>query len=91
MINTQSGQKNNKKGDNKMNPINDQDMSKVAGGGANGNFWQDGAAIYYRIAPRDTLSEIALRAQVPMSQILALNPSIKNPDVISAGAVIRIR
>jgi LysM repeat protein len=74
-----------------MNPINDQTMANVSGGGANGNFWQDGAAIYYRIAPRDTLSEIALRAQVPMSQILALNPSIKNPDVISAGAVIRIR
>ncbi len=71
--------------------LNDQEVEGVSGGGANGNFWQDGAAIYYRIAFRDTLSEIALRAQVPMSQILALNPSIKNPDVISAGAVIRIK
>ena len=56
--------------------LNDQEVEGVSGGGANGNFWQDGAAIYYRIAARDTLSEIALRAQVPMSQILALNPSI---------------
>ena len=71
--------------------LNDQEAEGVSGGGANGNFWQDGAAIYYRIAFRDTLSEIAQRAQVPMSQILALNPSIKNPDVISAGAVIRIK
>ena len=71
--------------------LNDQEVEGVSGGGANGNFWQDGAAIYYRIAFRDTLSGIALRAQVPMSQILALNPSIKNPDVISAGAVIRIK
>jgi hypothetical protein len=71
--------------------LNDQEVEGVSGGGANGNFWQDGAAIYYRIAFRDTLSEIAQRAQVPMSQILALNPSIKNPDVISAGAVIRIK
>ena len=71
--------------------LNDQEVEGVSGGGANGNFWQDGAAIYYRIAFRDTLSEIAQRAQVPMRQILALNPSIKNPDVISAGAVIRIK
>ena len=27
-----------------MNPINDQTMANVSGGGANGNFWQDGAA-----------------------------------------------
>ena len=74
-----------------MKVLNEQEVENVTGGGANGNFWQDGAAIYYRIAFRDTLSEIALRAQVPMSQILALNPSIKNPDVISAGAVIRIK
>lgn len=74
-----------------MKILNDQEVSEVSGGGANGNFWQDGAAIYYRIASLDTLSEIALRAQVPLSQILALNPSIKNPDVISAGAVIRIK
>ena len=74
-----------------MKKLDDQEVNEVSGGGANGNFWQDGAAIYYRIAFRDTLSEIAQRAQVPMSQILALNPSIKNPDVISAGAVIRIK
>lgn len=74
-----------------MKVLNEQEAANVTGGGANGNFWQDGAAIYYRIAFNDTLSEIALRAQVPMSQILALNPSIKNPDRISAGSVIRIR
>lgn len=71
--------------------LNDQEVEEVTGGGANGNFWQDGNAIYYRIAPLDTLSEIALRAQVPMSQILAFNPAIKSPDKISAGAVIRIK
>ena len=74
-----------------MKKLDDQEVNEVSGGGANGNFWQDGSAIYYRIASRDTLSEIALRAQVPMSQILALNPSIKNPDKINAGAVIRIK
>ena len=71
--------------------LNENEIANVSGGGANGNFWQEGAAIYYRIVPGDTLSEIAMRAQVPMNQILLLNPSIRNPDKISAGAVIRIR
>ena len=71
--------------------LSEEKLEGVSGGGANGNFWQDGAVIYYRVAYRDTLSEIPLRAQVPMSQILALNPSIKNPDIISVGQVLRIR
>ena len=45
---------------------------------------------YYRVVSGDTLSEIALRAQVPMSQIQALN-GIKNPDVIRVGQILRIR
>lgn len=74
-----------------MNTLNDQQLNNVSGGGANGNFWQEGAAIYYRVVAGDTLSQIALRAQVPMSQILALNPAIKNPDLIRVGQVLRIR
>lgn len=74
-----------------MKTLNEWEASNIAGGGANGNFWADGNAIYYRIAFGDTLSEIAQRAQVPMSQILMLNPSIKNADKISAGSIIRIR
>lgn len=71
--------------------LNDQEVEGVSGGGANGNFWQDGAAIYYRVAAGDTLSEIAWRAQVPMNQVLQLNPNIKNPDKIKVGDIIRIR
>ena len=74
-----------------MTNLNDQQLNNVSGGGANGNFWQDGAAIYYRVVAGDTLSEIAVRAQVPMGQILALNPAIKNPDRISVGQILRIR
>lgn len=71
--------------------LNEQEVENVTGGGAGGTFWQEGSAIYYRVVSKDTLSEIAWRAQVPLSQILSLNPSIKNPDVISVGQVIRIR
>ena len=74
-----------------MKALNDQEVENVSGGGANGNFWQDGSAIYYRVVAGDTLSEIALRAQVPMAQILRLNPQIKNPDRISVGDIYRIR
>ncbi len=74
-----------------MNYMNDQQLNNVSGGGANGNFWQEGAAIYYRVVAGDTLSQIAQRAQVPMNQILALNPAIKNPDLIRVGQVLRIR
>ncbi len=74
-----------------MKVLNEQEAENVSGGGANGNFWQDGAAIYYRVVGGDTLSEIAWRAQVPMNQVLQLNPNIKNPDKIKVGDIIRIR
>ena len=70
--------------------LTEQEIENVSGGGANGNFWSEGGAIYYRVVSGDTLSEIALRAQVPMSQIQALN-GIKNPDVIRVGQILRIR
>lgn len=70
--------------------LTEQEIENVSGGGANGNFWSDGGAIYYRVVSGDTLPEIALRAQVPMSQIMALN-GIKNPDVIRVGQILRIR
>ena len=75
-----------------MNPINDQDMSKVAGGGANGPVWTEGGATYYRVVRGDTLSEIALKYGTTIYNIQALNRDlIKNVDVIREGWVIRIR
>ena len=71
--------------------LDNQELGDVAGGGAGGMFWENNGAIYYTIVNNDTLSEIAKRAQVPMQQILRLNPSIKNPDLIRLGDVIRIR
>lgn len=70
--------------------LTEKEIEDVSGGGANGNFWSEGGAIYYRVVSGDTLPEIALRAQVPMSQIQALN-GIKNPDVIRVGQILRIQ
>ena len=74
-----------------MKILSEEEAKVVAAGGASGYFWREGDAIYYRIVSGDTLSEIAWRAQVPLSQILQLNPTIKNPDVIRVGQVIRVR
>ncbi len=71
-------------------PLSDREVSGVSGG-LGGHFWSESGMIYYRVAPRDTLSEIALQAKVPLSQILTLNPEIVNPDLIEIGWRIRIR
>ena len=47
-------------------------------------------AKYYTIQEGDTLGEIAADFGTSIEAILALNPSIKNPDVIFAGVRIRV-
>lgn len=71
--------------------LSEQEAAAIAGGGANGYFWESDGVIYYRIASGDTLSEIAQRAQVPMQQIMMYNSFITNPDKIRVGDIIRIR
>jgi LysM repeat protein len=71
--------------------LNDNALNGVSGGGANGQYWSDGSATYYRIAPRDTLSEIALKFGTNIYAIQRLNPTvIKNVDLIRVGDVIRV-
>ena len=41
---------------NEMKILNEQEVENVTSGGANGNFWQEGNVIYYRIAHRDPLA-----------------------------------
>ena len=45
---------------------------------------------HYVIKAGDSLSRIAVQLGVPMQDILTLNPSITDPDVIRAGAVIAV-
>ena len=74
--------------------INDQQAANVSGGAAhaNGQYWTDGGATYYRIAPNDFLGNIAQMFGTTPSAIQALNPGvIKSIDVIRAGDVIRVR
>lgn len=61
----------------------DNELDVVSGGGANGS-------LHYLIVPGDTLGEIAAKYGTTVAKLLALNPNIKNPDLIFAGDYIRI-
>jgi len=74
--------------------LNDSQTANVTGGAshANGQYWSDGGATYYRIAPNDYLGNIAQLFGTTPYAIQRLNPDkIKNIDVIRAGDVIRVR
>ena len=74
--------------------INDQQAANVTGGAAhaNGQYWSDGGATYYRVAPGDYLGNIAAMFGTSPYAIQQLNPGvIKNIVVIRAGDVIRVR
>lgn len=47
-------------------------------------------AEYYDIKKGDTLYSIAKRAGVTVSELMALNPSLKSPDQIAVGMIIRL-
>ena len=84
-----------------MKALNNQEAENVSGGAAhaNGQYWSDGGATYYRIAPNDYLGNIAQMFGTSPYAIQQLNPAIqqlnpgkiKNIDVIRAGDVIRVR
>jgi bacteriocin-like protein len=77
-----------------MNTLNDNQLNAVSGGAAhaNGTYWSDGGATYYRIAPNDYLGNIAQLFGTTPYAIQQLNPGvIKNVNVIRAGDVIRVR
>ena len=61
----------------------DEELENVSGGAANGS-------LFYCIASGDTLGDIALKYGTTVAKLMALNPNIKNPDLIFAGDYIRI-
>ena len=62
----------------------ENELENVSGGAAiNGEF--------YTIKPGDTLSGIAIKFRTTVRNLMALNPQIKNENLIYAGHSIRIR
>ena len=64
--------------------ILDTELENVAGGAAY-------SSNYYTIKGGDTLGAIAAKFGTSVSNLMALNPHIKNPNLIYAGDTIRIR
>ena len=62
----------------------DTELENVTGGAAN-------QASYYTIQKGDTLGAIATRYHTTVANLMALNPRIKNANLIYAGETIRIR
>ena len=52
---------------------------------------KDAPIEYYKVVRGDTLSGIAKRYGLSLQEILALNPDIKNPNLILVGQLIRVR
>ena len=61
----------------------DQELENVTGGVTYG-------ASYYIVKKGDTLSAIAVKYHITLNKLLALNPQIKNPDLIYPGDSIRV-
>ena len=68
---------------NKINMM-DNELEIVNGGASNG-------AQYYKIVPGDTLGKIAAKYGTTVNKLMALNPQIKNANLIYAGDTIRVR
>ena len=65
--------------------IIDTELENVAGGAA---YYSNN---YYTIKRGDTLSALARKFNTTISSLMALNPHIKNPNLIYEGDTIRIR
>lgn len=50
-----------------------------------------GEAAYHRVVKGDTLWELAGRYGLSLAELVALNPQIKNPNLIRVGEEVRVR
>ena len=63
--------------------MNEIELENVTGGSAYGNN-------YYTVKKGDTLGAIALKYHTTVANLMALNPQIKNANLIYVGDVIRL-
>ena len=61
----------------------DNELENVTGGAAYGDN-------YYTVKKGDTLSAIAVKYHTTVNKLMALNPHIKNANLIYVGDVIRL-
>lgn len=63
----------------------------TGGGAAGGSGNSSGGENWYTVEKGDTLWGISQRYGVPLATLIALNPQIKNPNLIFAGQKVRVR
>ena len=63
--------------------MNEIELENVTGGAVYGDQ-------YYTVKKGDTLSAIAVKHHTTVKNLVALNPHIKNPNLIYPGDVIRL-
>ena len=73
--------------DNKMNIATNEDHANLQ---QVSNAFESGDTSIYEIQAGDTLSEIALTNDTSVSELMEINPSIQDPDLIYAGDEIHI-
>ena len=66
-----------------MNMI-DKELENINGGASEG-------ALYHHVVSGDTLGKIAAKYGTTVRKLMALNPHIKNANLIYAGDTIRVR
>ena len=68
---------------NEMNKMMDNELNNVSGGATAGG-------LYHMVVKGDTLGAIATKYGTTFSNLMILNPQIKNPNLIYVGDYIRI-
>ena len=51
----------------------------------------NGDVVYHRVVKGDTLWDLAIQYGLSLSELIALNPQIKNPNLIQVGEEVRVR
>ena len=62
----------------------DKELENINGGASEG-------ALYHHVVSGDTLGKIAAKYGTTVRKLMALNPHIKNANLIYAGDTIRVR
>ena len=69
---------------NEMKNMMDNELENISGGTAEGT-------LYHHVVTGDTLGKIAAKYGTTVKKLMALNPHIKNANLIYAGDYIRVR
>lgn len=68
-----------------------QDTGLAPGGGGAEESTGSAGAVFHRVVKGDTLWDLSRKYGVSLPELVALNPQIKNPNLIRVGEEVRVR